>query len=184
MVFLDIQMPGISGIEVSKAINPDIKIVFVTAHQDYAIEAFKIGSTDFILKPVDEKRFQITLDRLRQLWTTKMKDTLPIRVSGETIILDINDVILIEKQKGLKKVAIYTSKASYKTNLSLNSLEFKLGKFGFIRTHKSFLVNINKIERVLPWENKSYVVKLEGTSKEVFISRKYAPTVKTAINII
>jgi len=184
LVFLDIQMPGVSGVEVSKAIDQNIKIVFITAHHDYAVEAFEIGSVDYLLKPVDEERFQLTLKRLRQLWMPKKKDILPIKVGRETIILDTDEIILIEKQKGIKKVAIYTNKDFYNTNISLDSLEYKLGKSGFVRTHKSFLVNINKIKKILPWGDKSYLAKLEGTSKDIFISRKYASTVKLAINMI
>jgi len=121
LVFLDIQMPGVSGVEVSKAIDQNIKIVFITAHHDYAVEAFEIGSVDYLLKPVDEERFQLTLKRLRQLWMPKKKDILPIKVGRETIILDTDEIILIEKQKGIKKVAIYTNKDFYNTNISLDS---------------------------------------------------------------
>ncbi|AGL01890.1 LytR/AlgR family response regulator transcription factor [Desulfoscipio gibsoniae] len=183
VVFLDIQMPSVSGVEVSKAIDQNIKIVFITAHHDHAVEAFEIGSVDYVLKPIDEERFQLTLKRLRQLCMPKKKDMLPIKVGSEIIFLDTDEILLIEKQKGLKKVTIYTNNNIYNSNISLNSLEFKLGKSGFVRIHKSFLVNINKIKKILPWGNKTYLVKLEGTSKEVFISRKYAPMVKLAINM-
>lgn len=177
-------MPGISGVEISKLIDPNIAVVFITAHHDFAIEAFKIGTVDYILKPIDEERFQITLSRLRQSLMTQKRDKIPVKVGSETIFLNIDDIILIEKQKGLKKVAFYTNEKIYKSNLSLNILESKLSALGFIRTHKSFLVNIRRVEKVLPWGHSSYLIKLEGTKKDVIISRKYAPTVKLLLNII
>lgn len=184
VVFLDITMPGLSGIEIGNMIDKSIKVVFITAYQDYAVDAFKLGSVDYILKPIDEDRFRITLDRLRKSWGKIENEKLPIKVGTETIFVDTNDIILIEKIKGLKKVVVYTYNSSYVTRFNLSSLEHKLGKFGLVRTHKSFLVNINKIEKILPWGDKSYLVKLHGIKKDVLISRKYAPVIKSLLSIL
>lgn len=178
VVFLDIAMPGLSGIEISKTIDKNIKVVFITAHNEYAVDAFEIGAFDYILKPIDEERFQISLKRLRESWGLSGMEKLPIKVDNETVFLDINDIILIEKIKGLRKVAIDTRKASFITKNNLNILESKLNKFGFIRTHKSFIVNPNKIEKLIPFGDKSYLVKLSGTTKNVILSRKYASEIK------
>lgn len=184
VVFLDISMPGISGVEIARIIDPQIKIVFITAHQEFAIEAFEVGSTDYLVKPIERKRLLKTLNRIRKLWFNKSKDMLPIKVNNETVLIESDEIIFIEKQQGKKKVVIYTYDNYYIVNITLNNLESRLGQSGIVRTHKSFLVNINKIVRILPWGDKSYLAKIHGTQKEVIISRKYAPKVKSFIKSI
>lgn len=181
VVFLDINLPGLSGVEIGKTIDKNIKIVFITAHHDYALVAFDIGSVDYILKPIDEERFRITLNRLRKLWVIIGNEKMPIKIGSETIFVDICNITLIEKLKGLKKVAIYTTDSIFNTNLNLNSVEPKLSKLGFVRTHKSFLVNINRVDKMLPWGDKSYLIKLTGINKDVLVSRKYAPMFKSLL---
>jgi len=201
VAFLDITMPGISGMELAGMIDQSVQVVFITAHHDYAINAFELGSVDYILKPVDQERLSNTLHRIRRSKACALNETLTVSVKNEAIILNIRDIIFIEKQQGHKQIIIYTYDNQLfvnlplnnlesrlarfgfvRTNLPLNNLESRLARFGFVRTHKSFLVNINKLERILPWGHKSYLAKLNGTQKEVLISRKYAPTVKALID--
>jgi len=182
VVLLDITMPGISGIRLAGMIDQSIQVVFITARHDYAIDAFELGSVDYILKPVDQERLSKTLNRIRRSKAGALNETLTISVKNETIILNIRDLIFIEKQQGHKQIIIYTHDNQFVVKLPLNNLESRLARFGFVRTHKSFLVNINKLERILPWGHKSYLAKLNGTQKEVLISRKYAPTVKALID--
>jgi len=122
------------------------------------------------------------LHRIRRAKAGALNETLSISVKNEAIILNIRDIIFIEKQQGHKQLIIYTHDNQFAANLTLNNLERRLAGFGFVRTHKSFLVNINKLERILPWGHKSYLAKLNGTQKEVLISRKYAPAVKALID--
>ncbi|KJS13846.1 MAG: hypothetical protein VR67_01885 [Peptococcaceae bacterium BRH_c8a] len=182
VAFLDITMPGISGMELAGMIDQSVQVVFITAHHDYAINAFELGSVDYILKPVDQERLSNTLHRIRRSKACALNETLTVSVKNEAIILNIRDIIFIEKQQGHKQIIIYTYDNQLFVNLPLNNLESRLARFGFVRTHKSFLVNINKLERLLPWGHKSYLAKLNGTQKEVIISRKYAPAVKAFIN--
>jgi len=182
VAFLDITMPGISGMELAGMIDQSVQVVFITAHHDYAINAFELGSVDYILKPVDRERLGKTLHRIRRSKAGALNETLTVSVKNETIILNIRDIIFIEKQQGRKQIIIYTHDNQLFVNLPLNNLESRLARFGFVRTHKSFLVNINKLGRILPWGHKSYLAKLHGTQKEVIISRKYAPAVKALIN--
>jgi len=182
VAFLDITMPGISGMELAGMTDQSVQVVFITAHHDYAINAFELGSVDYILKPVDRERLGKTLRRIRRSMAGALYETLTVSVKNEAIILNIRDIIFIEKQQGHKQIIIYTHDNQLFVNLPLNNLESRLARFGFVRTHKSFLVNINKLERILPWGHKSYLAKLNGTQKEVLISRKYAPTVKALID--
>lgn len=182
VVFLDISMPGISGIELAGMLNQSLQIVFITAHHDYALDAFEVGSVDYILKPVDGDRLRKTLNRIRKSRASALNETLPVKIKNEVVFLNINDIVFMEKQQGHKQVIIYTHDNQFTVNLTLNNLESRLADIGFVRTHKSFLVNINKLERILPWGHKSYLAKLSGTQKEVLISRKYAPAVKALID--
>ena len=182
VAFLDITMPGITGIELAGMIDQSVQVVFITAHYDYANNAFEVGSVDYILKPVDRERLGKTLHRIRRAKAGALNETLTISAKNEVIILNIRDIILVEKQQGYKELIIYTHDNQFAVNLTLNNLESRLARYGFVRTHKSFLVNINKLKRILPWGHRSYLAKLYGTQKEVLISRKYAPAVKALIN--
>ncbi|WP_066636828.1 LytR/AlgR family response regulator transcription factor [Desulfolucanica intricata] len=183
VAFLDISMPGISGMELAKKFDDKVFIVFVTAHNEYALDAYEVGSVDYLLKPVDPERVNLTLKRIRKILPRKIKssDRISVNVRGSIIAIEIDKIILIEKAPMIKKIIIHTMNNQYTVSGALNKFEDILKKYGFVRSHKSFIININKLEKMIPWGDKSYLAKLHGIKKEVFISRNYAPMIKSLI---
>lgn len=180
LVFLDISMPGLSGIDVASKISEDIKIIFITASADFAIDAFRVGSIDYILKPVSRERLIISLNRARKVQTKFITNTISINYRGKITFLDINKVLFIEKASGIRHIIIHTINDKYILAGTLKEHEERLKANGFMRTHKAYIVNLSKIKEIIPFGDKSYVAKLHGTTKEVHISRKYAPHIKFA----
>ena len=184
VVFLDISMPGICGLELARKLKGKVVIVFITAHYDLALKAFEVGSTDYIVKPIDVERLKVTIDRISKLLINGNKDNknISLTINGKIILIDVDKILFIEKVPILKKITIHTENKDYIISENLNVIEKKLLGCGFMRSHKSFIININKIESMIPWGDKSYLAKMLGTKKDVLISRKYAPIIKSMIS--
>jgi DNA-binding LytR/AlgR family response regulator len=181
VAFLDISMPGINGIELAEKLNGDIFVVFITAHNDFAIRAFEIGSLDYILKPVEPERLNLTLERIRKLYPFRVgSKKISVNIKGSIIPIDIERIIFIEKLPIIKKVTIQLDNQNYLVSGTLEDFEKRLKNHGFVRSHKSFIINVKKVEKMIPWGDKSYLAKMHGTKKEVLISRHYAPTIKAS----
>lgn len=193
MAFVDIQMPGMHGLEVSRVLlelphKP--LLIFATAFQEYAVEAFEIEAFDYILKPFSAERIAKSVAKARKFLNhrtpLKAVDLLrgreekpgpspaAKRVSlykGDKIIPTAPDKILIIRCHDGEVVA-HTQEGKYKLKSVLHDLEEKLSPYGFIRTHRSSLVNINHILEVIPWFNGSVKLTLDDRERtEVLVSR-------------
>jgi two-component system, LytTR family, response regulator LytT len=188
LVFIDIQMPGLDGIELSRLINsmkePPV-LVFATAYEHYAVKAFEIETFDYILKPFVDKRILKTVAKVKEY--IKMKKTHE-NESGETKERDarIKKVLLYDNEKIIpvspnhilfavrdkSSVIVKTSSGVFLSKLSLNELEFRLSRYGFIRTHRRSLVNTNYILEVIPWFNSSsHLIMNDKERTEIEVSR-------------
>ncbi|TEB05375.1 Transcriptional regulatory protein YpdB [Pelotomaculum schinkii] len=186
VVFLDISMPDITGINLAKNIVDSTIIVFVTAYNEFAIEAFEVGSVDYLLKPFGPERLGLTLERIKKYLPQKSLNTvkkLAINSKGTITHIDISNITYIEKALGVQKTFINTIKNKYVTRKTLNYYESKLADFGFLRVHKSYIININKLEKLMPWGDKSYLAILNGVKDEVLVSRHYAPILKSLVQL-
>lgn len=182
VVFLDISMPGMDGLQLAKLVDKNIFKVFVTADHFLALEAFEIGSVDYLLKPVTPERIAVTIERIKNLSSRrdiKLSLKLSLTIKGSVVTLDIDDICFIEKLPLVKKVTLHLTEGAYTVSGTLNEFEEKLSRLGFVRSHSSFIVNVNKIDMLIPWGDKSYLIKMKHCKKEVFASRKYAPTIKS-----
>lgn len=203
-IFLDINMPKMGGIEVAKEIikfNKNIKIIFVTAYDEYALKAFEVNAVDYILKPISDDRFKNTMDKLINrievktlynkdiekvidvLSEIKIKDN-PERVSlhnGEKLIpIDLKDIIYTTIEN--KNTVVWTIKGKFNINYTLTELEEKWS-FKFFRTHKSFLVNLDFIEEIEPWFNSTYNLKLKDSKEKIPVSRSQVKRFKKVMNM-
>ncbi|ACV61333.1 two component transcriptional regulator, LytTR family [Desulfofarcimen acetoxidans DSM 771] len=183
VAFLDISMPGISGMDLVRKFDGRVIIVLVTAHHEYALDAFEAGSMDYLLKPVEPERVSLTIRRLRKILSrkTRYSGRININTKDSIIAVEIDSIIFIEKVPLAKKIKIQTVNNEYIVSGTLNEFEDKLKSLGFIRTHKSFIINPDKLEKMIPWGDKSYLAKMHGVKKEALVSRKYAGMVKSAI---
>lgn len=170
VIFLDINMPGVSGIKFvsqSKEIENFPYVVFVTAYTEYAINAFDIGALDYILKPVDEARLAKTVIKLRSLLSnrTTTKENFIIGVSnGELIPVKLTDIdyFFVEKNRLFFKKG---KEDFYVKGMSLQEVEERLKNFGFFRINKEYVINLSKISKVIPWFKGRYVIEMQNGDK-------------------
>jgi DNA-binding LytR/AlgR family response regulator len=158
LIFLDIHMPDLSGTEFARSLNKASKIIFTTAYEKYALEGYKLEAVDYLLKPFSYEEFLVAAQKARKVIELELKAaTNTIEANSEFLFLksdykirriNFNDILYIEGLKDYIKVFISGEK---KPILSLNSLkhiEEKLPTSRFMRVHRSFIVNLNKIETI------------------------------------
>lgn len=154
LVFLDINMPEISGIAFAKSINKDIKIIFTTAYRDYAVEGFDLQAVDYLLKPIAFDRFLKAVNRYfevtSQLNVVKTKtsaetiDFIFVRSDRRMVKIDFDDILYIESYSDYIKIHLLNE--TIVTRETISAIEAKLPKNRFLRIHRSYIVCISKIQ--------------------------------------
>lgn len=178
LMFLDVQMPGITGIELLKSLKNPPKVIFTTAHGEYAVEGFELDAVDYLLKPVSFNRFLKAMDKIfNKLGETKQRLIVPennsaaelnkflyLKVERKTVKVNVKDIYWIESIKDYVKVILADKVLVSKQKISL--LEELLPEDQFCRIHKSFIINTQKVESYY-----TYAVEILG--KELPIGRNY-----------
>lgn len=154
IIFMDIQMPEIDGLELSKKIPIQTKIIFTTAFDQYAIEGYKVNATGYLLKPFNYIEFLETTEKAKQLLLpTKNKeveipDYIFVKSEYKQIKIFLNDIIYIESMKDYAKIFLTSQSSPIVILLSLKKINEELPKENFMRVHRSFIVSLEKIEIV------------------------------------
>jgi two-component system, LytTR family, response regulator LytT len=190
VVFLDVQMPGLDGMGVVRRLREkglDLPhFIFVTAYDQYAVEAFRLEATDYLLKPVDKNRLAETIERARRSIQEKRpaeaappakaatpapRTKLLVRANNRNFIVDANDVIYATIDNGL--ISLVTTQLDGQSNYrTIEDLQANLDRDLFWRVHRSFLVNINRIKEVVPWFKSSYQLRMDDKKHtEIPVSR-------------
>jgi DNA-binding LytR/AlgR family response regulator len=173
IVFLDINMPEISGISFAKSINKDIKIIFTTAYRDYAVEGFELQAVDYLLKPISFERLLKAVNTYFEVYSNQKKESevridtnnfMFVRSDRRMIKIDFNDIFYIESYSDYIK--IHLANKTIVTRETISAIEAKLPKGEFIRIHRSFIVALHKISS---FTNEQIVIK----NKSLTISRSY-----------
>lgn len=187
VILLDIDMPDMDGLAVARRLaeeREEVYLVFVTAYPEYALEAFEVYAYDYILKPIDEDRVKRTIQRIQEdlqpsgadlaeiVAALNRPNQLLVRNGREVVFIDVNDVVFFEKEE--RRTIIYTKDGRYETTESLGELEQKLDPHTFFRSHKSYIVNLKLVERLVPWANGSYRIKFRHTKHDAILSRHQA----------
>ena len=155
LIFLDIHMPRLNGIELSGLIKGDTKVIFTTAFEQYALEGFKADALDYLLKPISYPEFLKAATKARKWFsmssTSKSEKTsqnsIFVKSDYRIVQVDIPDITYIEGVKDY--IRIHTSKGeAVMTLMSMKSMEEHLNPDIFIRIHRSFIININKIDTI------------------------------------
>lgn len=170
-VFMDVEMPNMDGIEAAKLmldIKPKIMLIFITAHQQYMPQAFELYAFDYMVKPFKLERLKQTLKRMILTLSPNQADTLLIKNREQTAILNQNEIILIQREN--RNTVIVTSSGKYTTTQTLAELEQKLNNDIFIRSHKSYIINKNKIKQLLPYGRWTYIVKFKDIKEDALIT--------------
>ncbi|WP_456437692.1 LytR/AlgR family response regulator transcription factor [Psychroserpens sp.] len=152
LVFLDINMPQISGISFAKSINSDIKVIFTTAYRDYAVEGFELKAVDYLLKPISFERLQKAIHTYFEIHGEKEQpiktlndssDFIFVRSDRKMIKIDFKDIIYIESYSDYLK--IHLKNTTVITRETITAIEAKLPKSLFIRIHRSYIIAISAI---------------------------------------
>lgn len=179
VVFLDINMPDMNGINLGKIISkiyPEVKIIFITAYKDYAVDAFEVKAFDYLLKPYSEERIR---NLLKSLVSTKSVDNIlnrntslkkiTINMDEKIYVLSLSDVDYIEANE--KETLIFANKKRYISKIKISKWEEMLEGYNFYRCHRSYIVNLDKIVEIEQWFNSSWIIKLKNYSSTIPVSR-------------
>jgi len=187
LVFLDIQMPGMTGFELLEQIDSSIQIIFVTAFDEYALRAFEVNALDYLLKPISPARLAESLLRLEEepadedLDETprllEISDRLLIRMDNHFRFLKVADICCIQSAgdyseiitRENRKHLIYKSMTEWEQRLPINT---------FCRIHRSTIINLDRLEKLEEWFNHSYRVYLTDVEEPYIMSRRYATKLK------
>ncbi len=142
VIFLDIQMPDLKGTDFAKMIDPKTKIIFTTAYSEYALEGFDLNALDYLLKPITFERFLQAVNKLN-IETTAEEDTITVKSGYDLHKLKFDDITHIESDS--EYVIYHTSKKKIMSHQTLKSLEKTLPASTFIRVHRSYIVNKEKV---------------------------------------
>ena len=151
LLFLDIKMPHITGIEFLKAIHHPPKVIFTTAYEEYAIQGFELDILDYLLKPISYERFLKAAFKAKDYFTLKQQPEhavpyLFVKSNGKLEKITFADILFIEGMENY--VAIYLQDKKIITHTTIKSLLEKLPSRQFIQTHKSYLVRIDKVDTI------------------------------------
>jgi two-component system, LytTR family, response regulator len=178
LVFLDIQMPKLDGFEVLELIGPGAAVVFVTAYDSYAIKAFEVHAVDYLLKPIGAERFEAALKRAKErlggtlpqqtLPPTELAaaarppsqylDRIPVRDGTRVFIIPVSKLDYAEAQDDY--VALASEGKKHLKQQTISSLETALDPSRFLRIHRSYIVNLERVARVEPYSKDSHVAVL------------------------
>ncbi len=191
VAFMDVHMPGLDGLGVArrlreKGVDPP-HFIFVTAYDQYAVEAFRLEAMDYLLKPLDRGRLAETIDRARRaILDKKSSEPVPARATApvptprtklmvkagnRNFIVDANDIIYATIDSGLITLVTtsFEGQSNYRT---IEDLQASLDRELFWRVHRSYLVNINRIKEVVPWFKSSYQLRMDDKKHtEIPVSR-------------
>lgn len=173
LLFLDIRMPGLSGMQLARLVPPSARIVFTTAYSDHAVEGFRVNALDYLLKPVSYDEFLLAARRAQDTFATSTplprpeKSHILVKSEYRLIRLDLSDILYIEGLKDYVKIYLESEPNPILSLMSIKSLEEELPE-SFMRIHRSFIVNLKKIKII---ERNSVLL----GSRAIPVSESYRP---------
>jgi two-component system LytT family response regulator len=189
LVFLDIQMPGLSGFDVLREVGPAAlaHVVFVTAHDEFAVRAFDVQALDYLLKPFDAARFRETLARVRKRSAGELQQQMTalleglgardayaqrmlVKGAGRLSFVRVDEIDWIEAADNY--VRLHSGRDEHLLRETMNSVETRLDPHRFVRVHRSAIVNVDAVKEVQPLFHGDYEVLLR-TGKLVPVGRNY-----------
>ena len=194
LVFLDIELADENGLSIAKKLgelDPAPALIFATAYDEYALQAFDLNAVDYILKPFEEERICKAIEKvkkskgigLEQQRTTvqpirEVKGKIPVLIDERIVLLNCRDILFLESRDG--KCIIKTKDMEYRVSDALIMIEKKINEGAFLRVHRSYIVNLDQITEIEPWFNSTYNLTMEDGSK-VPVSRTYVKELKMLV---
>ncbi len=193
VVFLDVNLPGLDGLEVAKIVakqQSPPQVVFVTAHDRHAVDAFELAAFDYVVKPVSEERLGRTVERLRASRASAAAPSsgraAPARVALEdgerTRLVKIADMRYVQANGHVVTVRVFDGDLRWKGSLA--DAASRLEPSGFLRVHRAYLVNPERVVEVEPFFGGAYLLRVDDKARsEVPVSRNYLPAVRKALGL-
>lgn len=188
LIFLDIQMPKLNGFEMLELIENHPSVIFTTAFDDYALKAFEASAVDYLLKPFSKERFDRAIEKVRVLQpdtvstheqlldqTAKQPEEssrIVVKHNGDIVIIPVNDVMYIESYDDYVK--IHTGGYVYVKKKTMAWYEKSLENAGFVRIHRSYLLNINYLNRIVQNDRENYSALLRNADSLALSKAGYA----------
>jgi two-component system LytT family response regulator/two-component system response regulator LytT len=192
VAFLDVQMPGLTGFEVARRLleaGTDLAVVFVTAFDRRAVEAFEVNAVDYVLKPVEPARLEQAVQRVRRRRSEQplgdqlerlvrlmagqrdRRNQVAVKSNDRIVLVQADDIIYASLAED--SISIVTGQVSGTSNYrTLDELQARLDPELFWRVHRSHLVNINKIKEIVPWFSRNYILRMnDAKATEIPVSR-------------
>ncbi len=196
LLFLDMEMPDMNGLQVAEIVgemNPQLKIIFSTAYDQYAVNAFRLRAFHYMLKPYDEEDLNIIFRELRQKrsGTDSAAVNLQAGMTSGKLALEVGEGIkyvppkeIVYISKEGKYVQVHTRDNTYEVTYPLFELEQKLEPFGFFRCHKSYIVNLASIVELKTWVNGAYNLMMDDANRSsIPVSRNYVKPLRLKLEI-
>lgn len=192
LIFLDVQMPKITGFEMLELLDDPPAVIFTTAYDEYALKAFEVHALDYLLKPFSEERFSKALSKYLKHGVVPEQRDMGERLKGveglaQRVVLKVKNQIKIIPFQDIRYleanddyVNICTHEGKFLKNKTLGSFERLLDPSSFIRIHRSYIVRINGITKIEPYEKGGYVLKLK-TGEVLPISKSRFPQLKLSL---
>lgn len=188
VMFLDINMPEASGLQLAEALQ-HLKyppaVVFVTAYSEFAIEAFKVNAIDYLVKPVESERLSQALARVREHVSLHAKvqklERIPVEKGGKKILIGIDTIRYVMARDDY--TYLQTDNDRYFSTVSLAQLEKRLDGHGFFRVHRGYLVNLSLVCEVEPVSGGTLLLTLDSCKDKVPVSRRRVSSLKKALGI-
>jgi two-component system LytT family response regulator len=198
-VFLDIQMPGMTGFELLQKLPTDPVVVFTTAFDRFALDAFEVNSVDYLVKPIELERLEKALTKLERLrgtpqalaeteqiralareLTRKFPERISSRIGGRVVFVELSKVTHFYAKEKLTYAA--TAAKDYAVDITIAELEEKLDPAVFVRIHRATLLNLHYVEEVSSWFSGGLIVRLkDGKRTELQIARDRVKDVKVRL---
>jgi two-component system LytT family response regulator len=188
LLFLDINMPGRSGLELLESLEPAPQAIFITAYDEHALKAFELNALDYILKPIDPERLEAAINKVHesniesehQRKTLQEDDQVFLKDGEKCWFVALRDVRYFESEGNYIRVRFNDQKPLVLR--SLNKLEEKLDPHIFFRANRKHIVNLRWVEKIEPWFNGGLMVKLKN-GEQIEVSRRQAARFKDMLSL-
>jgi two-component system response regulator LytT len=188
VIFLDVNMPEVNGVQFAEALqhlkNPPA-VIFVTAYSEHALEGFKVHAVDYLVKPVETDRLRQAVARANEYVTLHVKaaqsERIPVEKGGKKILIPIDSIRFVMARDDYAYLQTDTDR--YFSTVSLAQLEKRLGRHGFFRAHRGYLVNLELVEEVEPVSGGTLLLTMNGIDEKVPVSRRRVSSIKRALGI-